>query len=706
MEIRRDYVKEIQKFTTSHYWNTGVRITAGVIIPMMIMIRIEALSAGIPFLFGALFVSLTDTPGPIHHRRNGMLVATALNAFTVLTTSLIAEHQLLLITEVALFGFTFSMLGIYGSRAGAVGTLALVIMLITMSPFRHVQPATVQALLTAGGGLWYAGFSLLLYRLQPYRLVDQALGENLMLIGSYIRARGAFYKSGVDVEKAFNRVMQEQVEVLRSQDQMRELLFKTRQFVGDASPKSRSIMMIFLESLDLFEESMYSYQDYKLLHEHIDERLLNKFYRVILQVTAEFDHIGLQIQAGTAVRKMPMLQSSLDELDRAIEVYKSTSQSSSEGQSLHALRQTLYNVRSIVNRLEKIVLYTRKEAHDPNRFPDQELEVPTESTPLTIALFKENLTFRSNNFRYALRLISALLVGYAVSAFFALSHAYWVMLTILTILKPLYHLTRERNIQRVLGTLGGVLIGGGMLFLISNNTVLLIMLVLCMLLAYSLLRVNYLGFVTFLTIYVIITFHFLNPLEFKNLIGERLIDTLVGSVIAALAARFIVPVWQYHQVPVAMKKVLLANTTYFLAAWNLRSTSVSHRRQYNAARNQAIVALTNLSDHFQQMLAEPGSSQQQSKVHQFVIANHTLISRISSISVRELSWSSDLQPWIDAITDTLQQATSNLDLAEGSILYKPYEQLPSLPTVHPLSIILTLARDIRMITSGGNIFPK
>src|SRR5690349_8693835 len=111
MEIRREYLQEIQKFTTSQYWNSGVRITAGVLIPMFLMISQDWLTTGIPFLFGALFVSLTDTPGPIHHRRNGMLAAIALNTFTALVTGYTHDHQLLLLTEVVVFSFSFSLFG-------------------------------------------------------------------------------------------------------------------------------------------------------------------------------------------------------------------------------------------------------------------------------------------------------------------------------------------------------------------------------------------------------------------------------------------------------------------------------------------------------------------------------------------------------------------------------------------------------------------
>jgi uncharacterized membrane protein YccC len=695
----KNYLQEIQKFTTSQYWNSGVRITTGVIVPMLIMARQGWLSTGVSFLFGALFVSLTDTPGPIHHRRNGMLVAIGLNTFIVLITGVIHDHEVLLLIEVILFSFLFSLLGIYGARAGAVGTLALVIMLIHMSPLRRDQPATINALLTAGGGLWYATFSLLLYRFQPYRLIEQALGENLMQIADYIRARAAFYKAGNDVQASFNRMMKEQVDVLKAQAQMRELLFKTRQFVGDASPKSRSLMMIFLESLDLFEETMYSYQDYKSLQEHTAADLLDNFYRLILQIVAELEHIGLSVQTGIAIKRMPTFDNTLAALDQSILQHKRISKLAEETRSLDALEQTLQNIRGIVNRIQKIVLYTRMEAYDPTRFPDQELEKPAGKEPITFSFLAENFTFHSNHFRYAIRISLAMLAGYSISALFSLSHAYWVMLTILTILKPVYNLTRVRNIQRVVGTLGGVLLGSLVIFVISNNTMLVVIMIICMLMAYTLLRVNYLGFVIFLTMYVLITFHFVNPVQFKSLIGERLIDTLIGSVIAALAARFLFPVWQHYNIQAAIKKMLIADEAYLLAAWNAIQDPASHRKQYNMARNGAIVALTNLSDNFQQMLAEPGKSKDYTYVHQFVIASHTLTGRISALTRKDISMQKDARQWIEKITDTLQEAGTFLELKENGALPDVERMSPStLEGFHTLSIIYSIVRDLRNIT--------
>jgi uncharacterized membrane protein YccC len=703
MRFGKDYLTEIQSFTTSQYWNSGVRITTGVMIPMLIMVNRGWLSDGIPFLWGALFVSLADSPGPIHHRRNGMLAGIILNSLTVLISGFLYQFEAFLLIQVLAFSFFFSLFGVYGTRAGAVGALALVVMLLNMSPFRDTNDYAFNAMLTAGGGIWYASFSMLLFRLQPYRLVEQALGENLRQIADYMRARAAFYKNGADIDAPFNVVMQEQIAVLKSQNQLRELIFKTRQFVGDASPKSRSIMMVFLESILLFEETMHTYQDYKLLHQHTRHtNLLEKFYSLIIQLSSELEYVGLSVQSGNAVRRIPDFAPNLEELSQAIQEQQLNSSGKAVNESLRALEQTVENLRSIANRLANLVLYTQLQIDINPTLQDQEMEerssLPQTSKPIHVSLLVENFTFRSNNFKYAVRLTAAMLAGYAVSSMLSVSHTYWVLLTILTIVKPVYNVTRRRNIQRVLGTLAGVLAASIILFLISDTTVLLVLLVVCMLMAYSLLRVNYLGFVIFLTIYIVITFHFLHPVEYQSLIGERLIDTFIGSVVAALAARFIFPVWEHENIKGAMKEAIETNRAYFLAAWHQLTGVRGDESEYNKARSDAIVALTNLSDNFQQMLVEPGQGKTSSHVHQFVIASHALTSRIAALSSSLKTLPGEpLLAEKEMILNALDDSMNNLNISVNA----EKAALPDgskIQKMNPLSIIYSLARDLRAVT--------
>lgn len=107
-----DYIREIQKFTTSQYWNTGVRITAGVMVPSLIFFYTGWLAAGMPFLWGALFASLTDTPGPVRHRRNGLLAAIGFNTVVTAITLALSQHPSALFAAIIFFTFFFSLFGV------------------------------------------------------------------------------------------------------------------------------------------------------------------------------------------------------------------------------------------------------------------------------------------------------------------------------------------------------------------------------------------------------------------------------------------------------------------------------------------------------------------------------------------------------------------------------------------------------------------
>ncbi len=139
-------------------------------------------------------------------------------------------------------------------------------------------------------------------------------------------------------------------------------------------------MMVFLESLDLFEESMHTYQDYSLLQQHTRHtELLPKFYLVILKLSAELERIGLSVQAGVSVKRMPDFTNELAGLSVALNEHKEDSSGIAVNQSLHALELTIENIRSVADRLYKLALYTRMQMDINPTLPDQESEMRTPS---------------------------------------------------------------------------------------------------------------------------------------------------------------------------------------------------------------------------------------------------------------------------------------------------------------------------------------
>ena len=116
-----DYQLQFRKFIGSQYLYTGIRITAGVVIPAFFLYQYGLLVQMIAIPFGALFISLTDNPGPINYRRNGMLVSIVLSCLVLLVAGYSRGHSVLILNELAVFGLAFTLIGVFGNRSNSIG---------------------------------------------------------------------------------------------------------------------------------------------------------------------------------------------------------------------------------------------------------------------------------------------------------------------------------------------------------------------------------------------------------------------------------------------------------------------------------------------------------------------------------------------------------------------------------------------------------
>src|SRR5690606_13792782 len=187
-----------------------------------------------------------------------------------------------------------------------------------------------------------------------------------------------------------------------------------RRLVADASPRSRSLMMIYLESLDLFEQRMFSYQDYQFLHRRLEKLgLLNRYHGLILELAAGPERIGIIIQMGSHVKRQFDINRRIDDLRDTTLRYV---EREDEGGVSEALSKILNNVQEISNRMNRLILYTRMEGDTEDSF-----EIATRTSrvaaaqPIQLGYLVSNLTLSSDNFRHAIRLTAAISLGYAVS---------------------------------------------------------------------------------------------------------------------------------------------------------------------------------------------------------------------------------------------------------------------------------------------------
>jgi uncharacterized membrane protein YccC len=253
-------------------------------------------------------------------------------------------------------------------------------------------------------------------------------------------------------------------------------------------------------------------------------------------------------------------------------------------------------------------------------------------------------------------------------------HSYWILLTIIVILKPAYSLTKKRNYERLVGTILGAAVGMLLLYFIHDNQVLFIIMLVLMIGTYSLLRTNYMISVIFMTPYILLLFHLLSNANFQTIIIDRVTDTAIASVIAFLANLILLPAWEQEQVSNYMLDAIRSNKKYFTAIAGAFTGNPADNTLYKVSRKDAFVALANLSDAFTRMLSEPKSKQKNStKLHQFVVLNHMLTSHIATLSyyVKPLSVkfaSPDFIPLIKNTTARLEDAERIISEPPGEVV--------------------------------------
>jgi len=682
-----DYIKEYRRFIYSHYLADGVRITAGVLLPSLILGYYGHLQLGIFISLGALCVSITDNPGPIHHRRNGLLICSAMIFGVALMVGFAMPVKWLFMVLLPVLCFFFSMIGVYGARATAIGIAALLVMVMMTHESMTGWQVVYFALYILGGGLWYTGLSLVLYSLRPYKLIQQAMGEYVLSAATYLRARAGFYAAEADIDECYRELMQAQIDVQQKQDLVAELLFKTRSIVKESTHTSRILMMVFLDVSDLLERAMTSHQDYRKLHTYFDDTGILPEYGAIIRILAdEMDEIGLSLIAGKTSGYDAGIDKELVTEREHLQQLRVKSLNPANLEGFISLRHILDSIDDIAGRIRTLHQYTsydrnlkriKTDTPDPSKYVTRQTIDPQQ--------FWDNFSLNSNIFRHSLRITIAAFAAFIIGQILPFGRGYWILLTVIVILKPGYTLTRQRNIQRLVGTVIGAAIAGGILFFVKNNTAILVLLALSMIGGYSFMRWKYLPSVVMITMYLLFMFHILEPNDFSEVVQERIVDTLIGCIVGFIASYLLPPIWEREQIGELMKYLVSDIIQYFESVAYAFTGAKYDPQVSKEKRKAAWVSLANVTDAFNRMLSEPKSKRRDYKeFHRFVVSSHMLVSHFATLTY----YADTLQPeYIMPDYDPLIKASVAELSAAGRYLENPYTDPPKKNETNPQALL-------------------
>lgn len=647
---------EVKGFVLSQYFGDGLRITFGVVLPSLILAQFDLLKIGISFSLGAVCASIADSPGPITHRRNGMFLTIGLVTIISLLTSLVGLSAYTLGAFVVVLSFLCSMLYVYGPRAASMGVAALLVMIIGIDDVRPINEILLYSLYIFLGGIWYALLSLSIYQIMPYRLARLSLAESISEIATFMRIKAGFYKENMDYDENYKKLIEAQITVNEKLDAVREQLFKNPKIVQENSQEGRLLLVIFVDMVDLYEQIMSTFYNYQKLHKQFDHTgILNDFEYILNLLSEQIDEISESLKDGSKPEINLLLPRKLTTLKSKIETFNEDETISVIG--LQALKNIEVNIENIFNRIKKINGYFRAKEQKKLSRNDVQTTAFTTSQVYDVDTFLDNLNLKSENFRHALRVSGMMLVGFIIAQSTQLLHSNWILLTIMVIMKPAYSLTKERNLDRLFGTIGGALIGMLILNYVTDRYWLFGILLICMLGTYSFQRKTYLVSVVFMTPFILILFEFLG-MGSRALLIERVYDTAIGGGLAFIGSYVLLPHWEHKKLKNTLIEMLEANLAYYHQVSQMYFGEEYQRVPYKIVRKEVFVRSANLASGLQRMFSEPKHKQLSIKeVHKFSVLNHLLSSYVATLALYSREHFDSLPSF-----DKLVEITANTEL--------------------------------------------
>ncbi|MGK4567605.1 FUSC family membrane protein [Flavobacterium sp. 3HN19-14] len=524
-------IAKVRAFTDSTNFSNALKVTLAAVIPVLVSSAIDQFQLGFTIAIGAFLTYPSDIPSNLKHKVKGVLVAAFMVAGFNLVMNLIYPFSWLQYPVLGLIVFFLAMISVYGQRATMVSFSGLLSVCLA---FAHIHSG-IKMLEYSGlmllGGLFYLLISLLFDILRPYRYVTLQIAECMRLTSKYMKYRGDLWNIDADKAKIIENQLHLQVEINVIHENLREILIRNRTNSG-SSNQNRKMLLVFISLVEILELALSTSFDHNKLHQRFKEHpeVLETYQNLAYNLASTLRRISKSLAKGKKYVSGHSLNSDLEALITVIEAYETKLGKAEASEGVLMLTNMVHYAEK---QIEKIKIIERaftsgKEVKFKDRDRDLEKLVAPQYYPWQT--FRENLSFSSAFFRHSLRLTLTILIGFTLGNLLLFQNSYWILLTIIVIMRPGYGLTKQRSYHRIIGTVAGGIIGFLLLTFISNHVVIGALAIFSMLMGFAFTQINYKVGATFVTMYVILIYGLLAPNN-SQVVEYRIVDTLVGGIL-------------------------------------------------------------------------------------------------------------------------------------------------------------------------------
>ncbi|MDA7087588.1 YccS family putative transporter [Pseudomonas sp. SA3-5] len=583
-----------------------------------------------PLFLGVIASALAETDDSWQGRLTALLVTLGCFSAAAYMVEWLFPYPWLFVSALALSGFALSMLGALGERYATLGSATLILAIYSMIGVEQrggIAGLWLEPLMMMAGAAWYGVLSVIWNALFANQPVQHSLARLFRELGQYLKLKAALFEPlrQLDVEERRLALAKQNGRVVAALNAAKEIILHRVGNDRPGSKVSRYLKLYFLAQ-DLHERASSSHYPYNELAEaffHSD--VLFRCQRLLRLQGEACQRLAQAIELRQPFEYREHCSQALDDLHASLQHLGL--------QSNPAWRQLLRSLGALAGNLAALDQLLGH-ASNPDALAEQQdsslLDREPQSFKEVAERLRQQLTPTSLLFRHALRLAIALAAGYGVLHWIHPTQGYWILLTTVFVCQPNYGATRLKLVQRIAGTVLGLVLGWALFDLFPSPLVQAFFAVAAGVAFFATRSSRYTLATAAITLLVLFCFNQVG--DGYGLILPRLVDTLIGSLIAGLAVFLILPDWQGRRLNRMLANTLSCNSTYLR---QIIQQYVSGKRDdlaYRLARRNAHNAEAALSTTLGNMLMEPGHFRKEADIgFRFLVLSHTLLSYLSGL---------------------------------------------------------------------------
>ena len=686
---------EIRKFTDSTNFVNAIKVTLASALPFVFFSYAGHTNIGFAMALGAFLTYPADIPSNLSHKIKGVLIGALIVAGCNLVVSLVFPYPFVFFPVVIGMLFFLSMISVYGHRANMISFSGLLAVCLSTGQLHEGENILLNTAYILGGGLLYLLISVLFHFVRPHRYTELQIAECVRLTSKYLKLRGDLWNPQANRQKIIEKQLQLQVELNKIHENIREVLIRNRPDSGN-SVQNRKMLLVFISLVEIMELALSTSFDHDKLHQKFSAhpKVLATYQTLAYSLSSTLKQLSKSIEHRRKFVQKLSLTGNLEALENAIAQYEKSATSEDVSEGVWMLQNMVHYAEKQIEKI-KVVRRAFTSGIDLKDLKGRDKDLEKFLTPVyyPLATLLENFSFSSTIFRHSLRLTITILIAFVVGTIFELQNVYWILLTIVVIMRPGYGLTKERSFQRIYGTIAGAVIAFAILSAIDSHVILSILIIICLVLGFTFTSINYSIGVTFVTMYVVFLYGILDP-NINDVIRYRILDTVIGASLAFIANYFFWPLWEFLNLPVHLKKSIVANRGYLDEISKLYNHKGDVTTSYRLARKNAFVEIGNLMASYQRMSQEPKSKQKQlTQVYKLVVLNHSLLSASASLGTYIQSHKTSQAS--EAFNVVVGTVIKNLDHAALLLDTETADAVENLKNSEELAMRFTELRNIR-----------